>query len=258
MHATQSPQPIIAAQGSDIFTASGAIWTQICGLFDSLPGIDFFVKDLDGRFLYGSRVLLQRVGMQTSDQLIGLCDADIHPARVAREIRQDDLRVISTGQPLLNRVEALYTRQQAKDWYITTKHPVFSANGDLVGVMGCVREYRQEIGAIPGADRIQKVVSHIQRHHDQPLRTETLARVACMSERQLQRHFCRIFGMSTRAFLSRTRVQAACDDLARTSKPMSEIALDHGFSDQSTFCRQFAEHTGETPLRYRRIHRAGL
>ena len=52
-----------------------------------------------------------------------------------------------------------------------------------------------------------------------------------------------------------TRIQAASDDLLETDKPVAEIALEHGFYDQSAFTRQFRQHTGETPLVFRRLRR---
>ena len=61
--------------------------------------------------------------------------------------------------------------------------------------------------------------------------------------------------MSAQEFTVRTRVQAASDDLLQTEKSLSEIALDHGFYDQSAFSRQFSQHTGETPLKFRQRHR---
>jgi AraC-like DNA-binding protein len=61
--------------------------------------------------------------------------------------------------------------------------------------------------------------------------------------------------MSTQVFIVRTPVQAASDELLLTELPISEIALKHGFCDQSAFSRAFSEQTGETPLQFRRRHR---
>jgi AraC-like DNA-binding protein len=68
--------------------------------------------------------------------------------------------------------------------------------------------------------------------------------------------FKEAFGLSPQAFLIRTRVQAASDDLLLTDKTLSEIALEHGFCDQSALSRRFIEHTGETPRKFRQRHRA--
>ena len=231
---------------------------QFQALFDHLPDVHFFAKDADGRFVAGSAGLLLRLGFSREEDILGLTDADIHPARVAREIREDDLRVMQSREPLLGRVEALFTRSQAKDWYVTTKLPLLDREGEVIGIMGFVRPCGSGEKAPPCAERIQPVVAHIQAEYARNLTAPELARVANLSVRQLHRLFHEVFGMSTQAFIVRTRVQAASDALLLTGKPLADIAIEHGFCDQSAFCRRFSEHTGETPLKFRQRHRRGM
>ena len=228
---------------------------QFRGLFEHLPDVHFFVKDLDGRFVAVGADLLQRLGFSREEEIIGLTDADIHPARVAREIRADDRRVMQTREPLIDRVEALFTRSQAKDWYVTTKLPVIGTRGEVIGVMGFVRPYRRGGIAVPGAERLEPTVAYIGAHHAQPIVVAELARIAHTSTRQLVRLFQSVFGMSPQEFVIRTRVQAASDDLIRTESALADIAHAHGFYDQSAFSRQFSQHTGETPQKFRQRHR---
>lgn len=228
---------------------------QFQALFEHLPDVHFFAKDADGRFVASSTGVLQKLDFRREEELIGLTDADIHPPRVAREIRVDDLHVMTTRQPLLDRVEALFTRTQAKDWYVTTKLPIFDTRGEIIGIMGFVRPYRRASGEMPGAQRLEPVVAHIHAHHAEPMTIPSLARIAHLSARQLGRCFKEVFGMSPQEFIVRTRVQAASEDLIRTEKALSEIAIEHGFYDQSAFSRQFSQHTGETAFSYRQRHR---
>ena len=215
----------------------------------------FFAKDVEGRFVAGGAGVLQRLGFLREEEIIGLTDADIHPARVAREIRADDLRVMRTRKPLLDRVETLFTRSQAKDWYVTTKLPVVNARGEVIGIMGFVRPYRRGSGDVPGAQRLEPAVAFIQAHHHEPIAIPELARIIHASTRQLGRLFHEVFGMSPQEFVVRTRVQAASDELMQTERSLADIAYDHGFYDQSSFSRQFSQHTGETPLKFRQRHR---
>ena len=228
---------------------------QFWALFEHLPDVDFFAKDADGRFVAGNAGLLRRLGLRSEAELIGLTDADIHPARVARDIREDDARVMLTREPLIDRVEALFTRSNARDWYVTTKLPLVDARGDVIGVMGFVRPYRRESNVVPRAARLDAAVAHIHAHHREAIGIPDLAKIAHISVRQLNRRFQEVFGMSPQQFMVRTRVQAASDDLLQTEKSLSEIAMAHGFYDQSAFTRQFRQHTGETPLKYRQRQR---
>jgi AraC-like DNA-binding protein len=152
-------------------------------------------------------------------------------------------------------VEALFTRSNAKDWYLTTKLPIVDARGTVIGVMGFVRPFRRESGVSPNAAQLEPAVAHIQANHREPITIPELARRAHLSERQLSRQFQKVFGMSAQEFVVRTRVQAASDDLLQTEKSLADIAHEHGFYDQSAFTRQFRQHTGETPLKFRRRHR---
>lgn len=227
-------------------------------LFDHLPDVHFFAKDLEGRCMLGSGWLWKRLGYSCEEDLIGKTDADFHPPRIVEDIRRDDEMVIRTRQPLVDRVEALFTRNQAKDWYVTTKLPVFDSKGEVIGIMGFVRPYRSGTSAIAGQERMDRVVDYIQKHHARQLDAEEIARIGCVSVRQLNRIFQKTFGMNTQTFIIRTRVQAASDDLAQTDKMISEIALEHGFCDQSAFTRRFQQHTGETPLKFRqRMRQSG-
>jgi AraC-like DNA-binding protein len=201
-----------------------------------------------------SEGMLRRVGMAREGELLGKTDEDIHPARIARDIRVDDLRVIQTRQPLIDRVEALFIRTQAKDWYMTTKMPVFDPKGEVIGIMGYVRPCQPVGNTIPSWQRLERVVDYIHVNFRQSLAVDDLAEMACVSRRQLHRLFTQTFGMSPQTFIVRTRVQAASDDLVLTDKSISQIAAEHGFCDQSAFCKRFSEHTGETPLRFRQRH----
>jgi AraC-like DNA-binding protein len=49
----------------------------------------------------------------------------------------------------------------------------------------------------------------------------------------------------------RARIQSAAEELASTSKTIIEVALDHGFCDQSAFTLQFRKRTGLPPREFR-------
>jgi AraC-like DNA-binding protein len=223
---------------------------QLRRLFEYLPDVDFFAKDAEGRFTAVSSGTLRRVGAEREEDLLGKCDDAIHPPSVANAIREDDLHVMRTRQPLVDRVEALYARTRAKDWFLTTKVPLLDAAGEVIGIMGFVRPYRGT-GAVADP-QIDRVVTHIQEHFRERLVMPELARLAHLSERQLNRRFQETFRTSVQAFIVRTRVQAASDALLETDRSVAEIAHACGFYDQAAFSRHFRKHVGETPLAFRR------
>jgi len=62
------------------------------------------------------------------------------------------------------------------------------------------------------------------------------------------------FGETVGEYLNRIRVRAAAERLANSTLPLSAIALDFGFYDQSHFTRVFRQFTGATPGAFREVY----
>jgi AraC-like DNA-binding protein len=54
-------------------------------------------------------------------------------------------------------------------------------------------------------------------------------------------------------FVQRLRIEAAGEMLRRSETPLSELALQLGFADQSHFSRVFRRWTGMTPRAWRAL-----
>ena len=61
------------------------------------------------------------------------------------------------------------------------------------------------------------------------------------------------FGVSIGEFIRLRRIDRAREILSHSDRPLSEVALQLGFSDQSHFSRTFKKQTGLSPLEYRRL-----
>ena len=71
----------------------------------------------------------------------------------------------------------------------------------------------------------------------------------------LSRAFGREYGAPVGAYIRRLRMQWAAGQLASTNAPISAIALEAGFTDQSHFTRAFVKFSRLTPAAYRRENR---
>jgi AraC family transcriptional regulator len=71
---------------------------------------------------------------------------------------------------------------------------------------------------------------------------------------RLARAFRRTFGEPLAGYLRRIRVEAAAQILAATDLPISRVAGDVGFADQSHLTRWFGRYLDTTPARYRARH----
>ena len=108
-------------------------------------------------------------------------------------------------------------------------------------------------GLAPGA--LRRVRQHVEAYFAQKIDLSRLAGIAGLSTSYFQRAFKQSFGMPPHRYVMMRRLAAAAELIRKTSKPLAEVAIDVGFSDQSHFTRIFTQMTGETPGALRRRYR---
>lgn len=136
---------------------------------------------------------------------------------------------------------------------------------DLVGLAtgatrfaGLLRTLRQaEPGTRREAEtRVLRAVRHMREHLAEPLTLAQLAAVAGWAPA----HFATVFRRQTQSppliFLTRLRLQRACELLKATDAPLAEIGARVGFPDPFYFSRVFSRHQGLAPATYRRLYAA--
>lgn len=89
----------------------------------------------------------------------------------------------------------------------------------------------------------------------EPPTLEALARTVGVHPVSLAREFRRCYQCTIGEYLRRLRIEIACRELLRMEVPLSIIATDAGFYDQSHFANTFRRYTGMTPSQYRSIGR---
>lgn len=222
-------------------------------IFEHLPNVFFFVKDAQGRHIAANSITYERFGIPGEEELVGQMDEAFFPSEVAAAYREDDQKVIRSGKPIINRLEVWYDEQHNLDWFLTTKLPVHDKRGKIIGVMGITRRDEDRMKH-HDVREVTAAVQFARRNCDKNLSTADLARAAGVSERHLQRKLRETTGLSPRELMLRTRIQAAAHALAKTSASIIDVALNHGFCDQSAFTQQFRKRTGMTPKQFRRQH----
>jgi len=84
--------------------------------------------------------MAEKFGMQCEEEVVGKSDADIFSEEHARGAREDELRVIETGQPLVDRVEKETWPDREDTWAMTTKMPFHDEDGKIIGTFGISRD----------------------------------------------------------------------------------------------------------------------
>jgi AraC-like DNA-binding protein len=108
-------------------------------------------------------------------------------------------------------------------------------------------------GLAPSA--LRRVREHIEARFAQKVDLSLLARIAGLSTSYFSRAFKQSIGMPPHRYVMMRRLAAAAELIRKTPKPLAEVAIEVGFSDQSHFTRIFAQMTGETPGSFRRRYR---
>ncbi len=99
--------------------------------------------------------------------------------------------------------------------------------------------------------RLLRARDAMDRDYAKPLDVPTLARIAHVSEAHFIRTFRATFGETPNRYLQRRRVERAMFLLRSTSRSVTDICLDVGFSSLGTFSRTFREIVGVAPAAYR-------
>jgi AraC-like DNA-binding protein len=221
-------------------------------LFDALPGLYFFAKNRRGELMFMSRSNRERYGLRDDSELVGRTDFDLNPLGMAQGYVRDDESIYATGEPIIDRVELWFDDQGMPAWYAVTKLPIRSRNGTIIGVMGVSQEFEGRARLAAPWPEIEAAVKHVQENFRDPVSVADLARLTCLSTRQLERKFRAVLGITPKEFLIKTRVLAACRALRESDAPLTDIAVDCGFYDQSSFTEHFHRHVGQTPGQFRR------
>jgi len=106
-------------------------------------------------------------------------------------------------------------------------------------------------GTLPRG-RLRAVVEYIEEHLDAGSSLEELAAVARLSAYHFARQFKPATGLPPHQYVILRRVERTKQLLqAGTDLSLAEVALNAGFSDQSTFTRHFKRLVGVTPRQFR-------
>ncbi|HDS1533675.1 TPA: helix-turn-helix transcriptional regulator [Stenotrophomonas maltophilia] len=97
---------------------------------------------------------------------------------------------------------------------------------------------------------LQRALRYVDEHLSQPLRVTELAAAACVSRFHLVRLFRSGTGASPLRYVRRRRIERARQLLSAQHLPMSCLAQQLGFFDQSHFVRSFRAETGCSPGQY--------
>ena len=114
-------------------------------------------------------------------------------------------------------------------------------------VNGYVREFAQPAGT---DGRLERLWKQVEKNLADEWSTCEMAKIAHVSEKQLERLCKRDLGRTPRQHLIALRMYAAAELLASTDESVEEIALAVGYQNPFTFSTMFRRFSGWPPSRY--------
>jgi diguanylate cyclase (GGDEF)-like protein/PAS domain S-box-containing protein len=107
-----------------------------------------FFKDRESRFLFVSAGWLAAYRSERSlESVIGQTDFDIFSLAHASEAFEDEQRIIRTGRPLVAKIERETFHDRPDAWMSTTKMPLRSDSGEIIGTFGLSRDITAQVEA---------------------------------------------------------------------------------------------------------------
>jgi len=100
--------------------------------------------------------------------------------------------------------------------------------------------------------RIEGMLQYINAHYRESLSLKELSEKFYMTPSSVSRYFKKATGSNYIQYVNQIRMHYALEDLCYTGSSVTSVALAHGFSNASGFCRLFREQYGTTPIEYRK------
>jgi PAS domain S-box-containing protein len=108
-------------------------------LVDHLPDL-VYVKDLERRYVTVNAAQLRMLGARTVEEVVGKTDVDLAPPEMAGGYSTKEQHVLRSGQPLIDEEETTVDPEGNQLWLLSTRVPLRSSDGAVVGLVGIHRD----------------------------------------------------------------------------------------------------------------------
>ncbi|MEO0443506.1 MAG: AraC family transcriptional regulator [Pseudomonadota bacterium] len=212
--------------------------SELIGIFDLVPNILFWIKDDQSRFVYTNQMLIHHAKLRCLSNIVGRTDYAIFPSHLARQYMLDDQKVIR-GEIITNRMELNMSASGEFGWYATSKRPLHSPDGRIIGTYGFTHLLEQSAQTLSSIDAIKAPVDFVRENYHRDITIKELANMSFLSVSALERRFKKYLGKTPKQFINEIRLENARRMLIETKLAIVEIAHQCGFSEHSYFSRQF-------------------
>jgi AraC-like DNA-binding protein len=228
---------------------------SVMTLFEYLPSICFYVKDVESRFTRVNAVFLEIFDFSDESEVLGRSDHDFHPPAMAEAYIAEDRRVLRGGKPIPKQAWLVPDVSGTPKWYLSSKVPLYDPDDQVVGIAGAMYPIETPADQQAYFQDLWPAISHMGEKFRDRVSMRQMAQMAGMSSTLFNKRFRALLHITPSDYILALRVQTARRLLTETNLSIAEVAADIGFYDQSHFCKRFIEIAGITPLKYRQRFR---
>jgi diguanylate cyclase (GGDEF)-like protein/PAS domain S-box-containing protein len=106
-----------------------------------------YFKNRDSKFILIDTSHAKQFGVRTPADLIGKSDFDIFPESLAKQKRQDEVLIMKTGIPIINKMEQGLNSHGDILVLSTSKYPLYDYEGNIIGTWGTSRDITKLVKA---------------------------------------------------------------------------------------------------------------
>ena len=110
---------------------------------DNMPD-RIYIKDKNGRFITGNEELIKVMKAGKVENIIGKTDYDFYPENMAEAFFNDDMEVIKSEKPIINKEESGWSEDGKDITVSTTKVPVTDNSGEITCLVGLGRDISKQ------------------------------------------------------------------------------------------------------------------
>ncbi|HRT89755.1 MAG TPA: response regulator [Bacteroidales bacterium] len=104
-------------------------------LLDNLPNPIYFL-DRYGKKILTNKADIALAGLTKPEEVLYKTDLELYPGEIGERGHADNIFVLETGMPIINREEYFFDRNNRKRWHLTSKFPLKDASGAVQGLVG--------------------------------------------------------------------------------------------------------------------------
>lgn len=107
----------------------------LTSLMENIPDNIFF-KDCDGHYLRINRAMSERLGLESPEDAVGRTARDFFGDEYTARIKQDELAIVRTGEPVVGEEELVHWPNGTHTWVSVIQMPIREDDGTIAGMFG--------------------------------------------------------------------------------------------------------------------------